>query len=1109
MQKRHDSYIPLHGHSTYSFGDGVTKLEDIMTRVKEIGADAVALTEHGNMSSFFKFHTLAKENNIKPILGCELYINDAFWEDKEKFLEAKRSKGKKKVDEDSKDNLSDEDDKSFSNNHFLTYARNYEGLKNIIHLSNIGFENFYRKPLVNSDLILEMLDDNNIITTGCVQSKFNQLILAGNIEGAEKLIKVFKDKFGDNFYFEIQFNNLDMQLKCDNEYIRLTKKFGIKPVFALDYHYAYPDDWHIQYLLYVIMQRQDITTMPEKDWFYSVRDLYIKDIDDVYAYAERLGFDQEYLELAIDSTFEIRDKVDVEIPIYPDNFPKFINSETECVKQFREKIKIGYETKCANGLIPVENRDKYITRMNYEIDIIIKQNMVNYFMILDDILANFVYATGGNTGAGRGSAGGSLVLFILDITKIDPVKHNLIFERFLNPARKDPADVDLDIDSVTQKGVENYLKEKYGQDKVCHISSFGKFGAKTIVKDLCRIFKFDYVLSNKLTSYFNSTTSDTDVSDQIAKALSIAKSQKDIKLVKFIEDNGEILSAIGSKFVGMVRQPGKHASGILVSNKTLNQSDLPVIRVKGDLVTGVQEGGDEREVGLLGYCKLDILGLTAASINDGTFKLITKMFDRADLENEILTSNLDDKRVYEEFCKGNCRDIFQFGSDSMIGLIKTVQPKNIVDLTAINALWRPAVIQAGGVDDYIANKKNPRKAELRLNRIHGKLWPILGETYGVPAFQEQIMFILQDVGGFTLAEADHGRKILKLLHKGNQEKNDDFNNMMAQFRNGALESGITEKNLTWLLDVMGKYSEYSFNKSHSFAYALNAYISMYLKIYYTKEYYSQTLNFSNDDDISWFIKEAKTFDVEFNDFTYGGTTDVFEVDYKNNTVSYGLNIVKGLSKNDKNKINNLKSDNLHSLIGEIHENKISKGSYTPLIRMKYFSKIFENSKVLEMIFLGTKSLKKKEVLEEKIDKIIEDNKDVIDYSKNEILNFEKKYLGFYISEHPFVAFQRYLKTNKKMFEMSKSPKEVGVDLSDGEYAIYGIVNKIEMKKSKKNGREYFKVILEDEEKQMYVTIFSSADVGGLNEGDNIIMITNKNKFGFCKKRETEIYKIKL
>jgi len=1105
-----ESYIPLHGHSTYSFGDGVTRIPDIVARTKEIGADAVALTEHGNMASFLKFWKECKEQGVKPILGCELYINDLFHADVDRFKEAKKElRDAKRAAKEAGDD-SDEFDSESNNNHFLAYCRNYEGVKNLIRLSNMGFENFYRKPLVSTEMIWEQLDDNNIITTGCIQSRFNQLVLQGDEPGAEALIKKFADKFGDNFYLEVQLNELDMQAQVGEFYHRLWKRTGLKPVFALDYHYANKDDWFIQYLLYVIKQRQTVESYPPEDWFYTVRDLFIKDIDYIYEQARKYGMDEDFLGVAIDNTFEIRDKVDIEIPKYPDNFPKFTDSAKESKDIFLTNLREKFKLKLEQGLIPEDQVDEYMARIKYEAEIIISKDMVDYFLILDDILTGHVYATGGATGAGRGSAGGSLVLFVLDITKIDPIKHNLIFERFMNPARIDPADIDMDIDSDTQKGVEGYLKERYGLEKVCHIANFGKFGAKTIVKDLCRVFSLDFKLSNELTGLFDTLKSDLPIADELDRAYTVAEKQNNAKLMKFISEHREMLVELGDKMLGMVRQVGRHASGILVCNTTLNTAEIPVIHSAGELVTGVQEGGDEREVGELGYCKLDILGLNCSSITNEALKFIEAKHGIKDLEMTILTGEFDDEQVYDEFYRGNCRDIFQFGSDSMINLIRQVQPKSIDDLAAINALFRPAVIYAGGIDDYLGNKADVDKAKAHLAGIHPKLWEILEETYGVPCFQEQIMFILQQIGGFSLAEADDGRKTLKLLHKGNQDKNDRFLEMLAKFKKGAKEAGIEDSDLDWLLDIMGKYSEYSFNKSHSLAYAMNAYVSMYLKIHYPLEYYAALLNHSTNEDLSWFIKQAISQGVEFGEFKMGEVSNRFEVDYDNDRIIYGLHIVKGISSNDIDNVVELNVERPLELVEMIHEKKIGKRSYQALCRLGFFSAVTEKDKLLLEQILECKSMRKRDTYKSRMAEATKAFEGEVVSTQTESFAAEKELLQFYISEHPFKLFvDRVNAIDPSVVSDMMSPKQAPNDLADGTYMLYGLVSEIQIKKSKKTRREYYKVVLEDDEQSVFVTFFNTYDVTKMNIGDVVIIPSNKSSFGFAKESKGKVVKIDM
>ena len=1098
------SYIPLHGHSTYSQGDGVTKIEDIMTRAKEVGAPGISLTEHGNMSSFYKFYKHAMEAGINPIIGCELYTNDLYHADHEKFLDLK--KGSIDVIGDAGEAL---DKSAAANNHTLVYAKNYDGVKNLLNVSNQSFDTFYRKPLSSMEKVYNTLDSNNIITTGCLQSKWNQYILAGREDEALKLIKKYHDKFGDDFYLEIQLNNLDIQMQCNNFYHKVYEKTGIKPVFALDYHYANKDDWYIQYLLYVIRQRETVQTYTPDDWFYTVHSLYIKQIDEIYAEADKYGLDKKFLEMSIDSTFEINDKVSIEMPKYPDNFPKYHEDKKQSESEFMQKLKVKWVEKIQNGLLP-DNNKEYTDRLKYELDIIKDKGFIDYFLILDDLLNNFVYKVGGATGAGRGSAGGSLVLFVLDITKIDPIRHNLIFERFLNPARIDPADVDLDIDSDTQKLCEGYLKEKFGTERVCHIANFGKFGAKTTVKDLCRIHELDFVLSNKLTGYFGEDPN-SPIDIEIKNAFKIAQKKGEKDLMAFIKDNKELFLKVAPKMVGMVRQTGRHASGILVSNKDLDCSEIPLLRLKGETVTGVQEGGDEREVSDLGYCKLDILGLKAASVINDTFKLIEKDHNIFGLEEEILKSDFDDKAVYDEFETGNCKDIFQFGSDNMINLIRTIKPKNIIDLSSINAMFRPAIIQAGGIDEYLKNRENPEAAKLLLDKKSPILWDILGESLGVPIFQEQIMFILQQIGGFTLAEADGGRKILKLLHKGNQAKKGNFYDMLDRFKKGARASGMNDRDIDELLDVLGKYSEYSFNKSHSLAYAMNAYISMWQKVHYPKEYYASLLNHSTNDELSWFVKQIKSKGIKFNDFVIGQTGNKFEIDREFDSIKFGLNLVKGVPDKDAALINSIKRDQIKTipdLVNFIIDNKVTKRTYEPLCRLGYFKDVFDNSKILEEILTACKSLKKKENVDDKVKEVLDLNIGEKDWQKSEKFAFEKKYFDFYFSQHPFVKYTQFFHDNAPdIIHQLTSPKQIPADLEKGQFQLYGIINKIIIKKSKKTGREFYKIVLEDDAKQLYITIFNTRDIAGLAEGEFVLIPSSKNKFGFTKSKNSSIKKL--
>jgi len=690
---KHTTYVPLHGHSMFSLGDGIATIDGIINKAKEMKSGAIGLSEHGNMSSFLNFYLKAKESNIKPIIGCELYHNDDYFNSNKIFTNNIHTK--KNIEDLDIGDSNEENLDKFSTNHFSAYCTNYDGVKNLIQLSNFGYLNFYRKPLISTTAIFEKLNKNNIITTGCIKSKFNSLILMNDHDELINYIKKYKEVFEDNFYLEIQLNDLHHQKIINEFYKKISKKLNIKPVFALDYHYVNKDDWYIQYLLYVIKSKKTIYELTPDDWFYSVRDLYIKNIDEIYAIAKHQNFDIDFLEQAIDSTFEIRDKVNIEIELYKDNNPKFeLNSDLNTKDYFRKLLLEKFNEKIKNNLIPKDKVQEYKDRLRYELKIIEDKNFIDYFLIIHDILYNFVYKVGGSTGVGRGSCGGCLILFILDITKIDPLKFNLLFERFINPERVDNPDIDTDIDSNTHSKVEDYLKQKYGENKVCHIINFNKFGIKSIIKDLCRIFRLDFSLSNKLTEYLNSTDPEITIQNALTDAEKIITSKKDIEVLNFLQQNKKIFLEYGSKMIGLIRQTGAHASGLLISNKDFVDSEIPIVKLKNNIMSAVPEGGGgSREVSELGFLKLDILGLNTASINNEAIRLIEEHYGLKNLENEIIKSDLNDINVYNEFKKGNCKDIFQFGSSAMIDLIKRVQPCNISELSAVNALFRPAAIE--------------------------------------------------------------------------------------------------------------------------------------------------------------------------------------------------------------------------------------------------------------------------------------------------------------------------------------------------------------------------------------------------------------------------------
>lgn len=675
---------------------------------------------------------------------------------------------------------------------------------------------------------------------------------------------------------------------------------------------------------------------------------------------------------------------------------------------------------------------------------------------------------------------------------------------FVLTHNSDAPDVDLDLDSNIHKTVESYLVDKYGIDKVCHIGNYLKFGAKTIVKDLSRVYELDYYLTNKLTSLF-SANMNTSVTDELKQALDTAKKMDDKDLMAFIEDNYKIFKN-GDRMVGMIRQSGRHASGILISDKKLNQSDIPVIKAKGELVTAVQEGMEDREVSELGYMKLDILGLTTAGIVNDTFKLVENKYGIKNLEMTLLKSNFDDEKVWEQFAIGNCQDIFQFGSNGMRAVIKDIGPNNIYELTAINSLYRPANIEANMIQEYIANRLNPEVAKKRINETYSGLYELLQETYGAIVYQEQIMFVLQEVGGFSLAESDKARKILKKLYKkgSESEQNPEFTKLINQFKQGAIKKGVSEANAELLLQTLSKYTGYTFNKSHSLAYSINAYVSMYLKVHYPLEYFSTLFNYSSQDDMVSLFKIASEQGIKFNDFIVNEVGEKFSVDYTKSTIKMGLQSVKGLPVKDIQKLLDVRINTLTELLVFVKEAKLGKKAIETLCRLGYFSPIHSNSKSLEDILFKAKALKK-DVQQESLFPETGTPNDLDltnDYTISEKLKYQLEYLGYYISEHPFFATERIARhIEQKISAKMYCPKEAHSKAK--EILVYGVVTTMELKKTK-SGKDYFNLTLEDDIKQIQIKVWDTSEVQEVKIGNSIAMTVECNKFGFSKSRKSII-----
>lgn len=1060
------NYTPIHAHSCYSFGDGAMKIEDYAKKVKSLGMTGASLTEHGNMTSSLKFYKEFRKNNLNPIIGVEAYLND----DREN----------KETD----DKESHENEVKSKNSHIILLAKNYEGYKNLVYITGEAFYNgFYYKPRTTNRIIFER-HNGVIVTTACAASQF-ALALKNDEKELEKLLIRYKEVFEDDFYVEIQFNEVDFQKPYNEALLRLSKKLGIKPIIGIDAHYLDAEDWYLQQIKMLINQQssfEDLNNVKRKPWLLDYKSFYVKSYDEIIESAKTFGYDykKQDLEEWLDNTNEINSKCKVEIPFYKFQFPiPNIPNNEDSIEYFKRLCWEGFDKRLKENRIPKKKEPSYRTQLETEINVIIKKGFADYFLIVYDALSK-VRALGGRVGAGRGSVPGSLASYCLEITNLDPIQHGLYFERFMNLEREDPADIDVDISSDEQKIIESELKKEYGIDSVAHIANYTKFGAKSIIRDLFRVMTFDYGTANLISKNFDDSLSLED------NWTSLKKKTVASEIKPFMNEKEEFILKWGNKLEDQVRQAGSHASGTVVSPGKI-YDHIPVIKLKNEFLTGYQEGADEREVSEIGLIKLDLLGLNTCSIINDTLKLV-KERTGADITHKMESDTLDDKNVYDRFARGDTLDIFQFGSPSMRNILIESEASTFTDIATINGLFRPAAIKNGFVQLYIDSKKHPE----RITYLHPKLEHILKDTYGVSVFQEQLMEILKDLGGFTIAEADKARKVMKYLYKGNQDNPDrkgDFEKVLHKFEKGAKKNGMTQESIDILLEQMSKYSEYCFCKAHGYGYALNAYQQMWLKVYHPLEYFVSLLNRCSQADLFTMITEARKNGIKIEFFDINKSQYNFSI--VDNTILVGFKIIKGMGPEDSQKIiDNRPYNTIDEFFEKSLNTKVSKRAMEPLIYLGVLDEFSLNRKsVLEHYDALKKS--------KSFIKYVEKNTD--DFELTEKSSFEKKYLEFYWKEHPIVKYTKHLERHGV-----PTPSQI---IDNPSTTMAGIFSGIKTKKTK-NGKTYYILSVEDESNAVEVKVWDS-NLIEMKEG-NLLLFENMtvDKWG-CSIRSFKQMKVVL
>lgn len=897
------SFVHLHQHTVYSLLDGACKIKPLVKRAKELGLPAVAITDHGTLFGLKDFYDVCRDEGIKPILGCETYITRNPIRLEDPNTPSTRERG----------------------DHLVVLAKNHKGYKNLVKLiSAAATDNFYYHPRVDKELLVKH-KEGLIISSACLGGELCQLILDGNIKAAEESAKWYQSEFGDDYYIEIMLhkaNNPEIdsniyaeQLKCNKELLAIAKKLNIKAIVTNDVHFLNKDDAEAHDAL-VCMNTGRLITDPsrlrytQQEWFKSPEEM-------------QQVFPDNYQELI--NTLEVADKVeeyelnsDPIMPVFP--IPEDFGTEEEyatritkemLLEEFGEKsfnrlskkgtadgikklLRIKFEAdylehltmKGAKRRYPEGVNEEHIERINFELNTIKTMGFPGYFLIVQDFIRE-AQNMGILVGPGRGSAAGSLVAYCLGITNIDPVKYDLLFERFLNPDRISMPDIDVDFDDVGRQRILNWVSNKYGQDHVGHIATFGSMAPKSCIRDIGRIYNLPIPEVSRLTKLVPDEPKITfEKALAASPELANEKNNPDPVVRKIME--------LSPYLDGVYRQPGIHACGIIISRDPLIET-IPVMRPSNptdDLLSTQYDGHFVEPIGLL---KMDFLGLKTLTVLNESVRLI-KLCKGIDIDTDKLP--LDDPATYELFSRGETTGLFQFESDGMKENLKALKPDCLADLVAMNALYRP------GPMAYIPQFIERKHGRAPIEYDHPLMEKYLKETYGITVYQEQVMLLSRLLGGFTRGQSDTLRKAMgkKNIDLMNELKGKFVEGCLANPEFRAAPQAKEEKKARELIDKIWKdwqdFASYAFNKSHAVCYAYLAYITGYLKANYSAEYMcAQTSSeIGNFDKMPGFVAESMSMGFKMLPPDVNKSIEKFvpeEIDGKT-AIRYGLGGIKGV-----------------------------------------------------------------------------------------------------------------------------------------------------------------------------------------------------------------------
>lgn len=1035
-------FVHLHNHTEYSLLDGSARIQAMVARAKELSMPAIAITDHGNMYGIIDFYKECKKYDIHPIIGCEVYVAPR--------LRTQRDPGF--------------DDYQY---HLVLLAKDQKGYQNLLALvSDAYLTGFYYKPRVDKNLLKEY-SEGLIALSGCIAGEIPSLLLKGDNAAAYNAAREYVDIFGkDNFYLEIQDHGMEEERIVYRQLVNMSRELSIPLVATNDTHYVLKKNARVHDILLCIQTAKTIND--EKRLRFPTDEFYLKSHEEMeLLFAE--------IPEALANTVEIARRCNVEFIFGDFHLPDYTIPEGYEAQSYLNEL-------CYQGLrerYPVISQE-ITERLEYELSVINKMNFPGYFLIVWD-LVNYARQQNILVGPGRGSAAGSLVAYSLKITNIDPLKYDLLFERFLNPERITMPDIDIDFCFERRGEIIDYLSLKYGQEHVAQIITFGTMAAKAAVRDVGRVLHIPLPEVDKVAKLIPNELGIT-----LDRAIQIST-----ELRQLYENDNTIreLLDIAKEVEGLPRHASTHAAGVVISKEQMT-SYLPIQKANdGGVVTTQFPMGIVEEIGLL---KMDILGLRTLTVIGQVVEIVK---ENKGIEIDIDKISLEDDKTFEMLGRGESIGVFQLESDGMRAILKNLKPERFSDLIALVALYRPGPLGSGMVDDFIKR----RHGEVNAKYLHPKLEPILRDTYGVILYQEQVMRIASDLAGFSLGQAD-------LLRRAMGKKKPEIIARQKQvFIEGCVKNDIRGKIAEEIFDLMAFFAGYGFNKSHSAAYALVAYQTAYLKANYPTEYMAALLSslIGNTDKNIFYMEECKRLGIEILPPDVNESSVDFSV--CSNKIRFGLAAVKNVGESAikgiiKSRQEKGRFTSLTDFCCKVDSNCLNKRVLESLIKCGAFTSL--NTPRSQLLAIMDKAIeighKRQNDLKSGQLSLFDvgAGEDIVreirispleEFSTRDILAMEKETLGLYISGHPINEYLANLRS-----QISNNIEEITSNMDGSTVVIGGVLSRIKRSVTKR-GEAMAYATLEDSTGSMECLVFPSVltQYAQLLQEDNVVKIEGR------------------